>query len=450
MSKAFCMAAYTTNETVQTTMDGYLLMEGMPCEDGEPCANCLTFALETGNGLYYLVTENEQIKNTLNALMMNELPRQATITGVPFKQGSVDYVNVYDLTIGAYRLRHLCDEWNVLKFRYNWGAVPDEYRFVKYRLTTDTMIICPTCYTSPENYTYIKLEENGKYKGALREGTNRDIYYIPADSTNVYLLYAFNAEVGDTLTNVWLGVSGSNMISVKTATIKEIKQTSPRIFVIDVEYWSNGISEISRTEIEWIEGVGCLASPDAEYFSSVVPGGFSSILLCAYKDDEQVYTSELAEEYGCEFKNDSTHSIPLYIKDGPGSSTVEPVDPNQIRATLRYDLLTIVEFMNKEIIYQLYQVALPNKMPVKNAVTTSQTFVDSVSIQLTEPGTYTLQLTNPEWDYVIVGTFDYLSDTMSLEQIDSPAHSVRKILRNGQLLFMRDGNIYTITGMQIR
>ena len=83
MSKAFCMAAYTTNETVQTTMNGYLLMEGMPCEDGEPCANCLTFALETGNGLYYLVTEDEQIKNTLNALMMNELPKQASSSSQP-------------------------------------------------------------------------------------------------------------------------------------------------------------------------------------------------------------------------------------------------------------------------------------------------------------------------------------------------------------------------------
>lgn len=450
MSKAFCMASYTMNETVQTTMNGYLLMEGMPCEDGEPCANCLTFALETGNGLYYLVTENEQIKNTLNALMMNELPRQATITGVPFKQGSFDYIQVYDITIGAYRLRHLCDEWNVLKFRYNWGAVPDEYRFVKYRLTTDTMIICPTCYTSPENYTYTKLEEDGKYKGALREGTNRDIYYIPADSTNVYLLYAFNAEVGDTLTNVWLGVSDRDMISVKTATIKEIKQTFPRIFVIDLEYWSSGISEISRTEIEWIEGVGCLASPDAEYFSSVVPGGFSSILLCAYKNGKQVYTSELAEEYGCEFKNDSTHSIPLYIKDGPGSSTVEPVDPNQIIATLKKDWLSIFVSLDKEITYSLTRAIIPNKMPARNNTNSSNTFRESVSVQLTEPGTYTLQLTNPEWDYVIVGTFDYVSGYMSVEQTDSPAPSVQKILRNGQLLFLRDGGIYTITGLKIQ
>ena len=143
-------------------------------------------------------------------------------------------------------------------------------------------------------------------------------------------------------------------------------------------------------------------------------------------------------------------TIPLYVKDGPGSSTVEPVDPNQITATLRSNLLTVSAFMNKEITYLLTHVVEPNKMQARNTEEQPQTFVDSVSIQLTESGTYTLQLTNPEWDYTIIGSFDYISDYQSIKQTSSSTSSIQKILRNGQLLILRDDRIYTITGMQIR
>ncbi len=37
----------------------------------------------------------------------------------------------------------------------------------------------------------------------------------------------------------------------------------------------------------------------------------------------------------------NTDTIPLFINDGPGSSTVEPVDPNLIYATLSKDILSI-------------------------------------------------------------------------------------------------------------
>lgn len=450
MSKAFCMAAYTTNETVQTTMNGYLLMEGMPCEDGEPCANCLTFALETGNGLYYLVTEDEQINNTLNALMMNELPRQATITGVPFKQGSFDYIQVYDITIGAYRLRHLCDEWNVMEFRYNWDAAPDEYRTIKYRLTTDTIIICPTCYS--ENYIYVKLEENGKYKGAMREDVYGHIHYIPAYSTNEYLLYAFNAEVGDTLNNVWIGIVSYDELSIiQSVTVKDILPTTPRTFILDIEceYPSNPPSK-EHKELKWIEGVGFPNSPDGEYFPSLA-GGFSSILLCAYKNGEQIYTSEYGEMYGCEYnrENNPADTIPLYIKDGPGSSTVEPVDPNEIVALLQKDQLSIYEYIDKELTLVL-TIGTSNNLPARARQRTNDTFLHNMSVQLTEEGLYTIQLTNPEWDYIIEGKFMYPYDYQAIEATEVPVSLERKILRDGRLLIMHNSRLYTPMGIQVQ
>lgn len=445
MSKAFCMASYTMNETVQTTMNGYLLMEGMPCEDGEPCANCLTFALETGNGLYYLVTENEQIKNTLNAFMMNELPRQATITGVPFKQGSFDYIQVYDITIGAYRLRHLCDEWNVMEVSNVTCGYCEEYHTVNYLLTTDTMI---------NQQLYVKMEGDHVYKGALREDVYGDIIYIPAGSTREYLLYSFGAQEGQTLTNLWLGGNPKDAPEGWTMTVEEIRNTNPRTFVLSTGFaHTDGNLENDPLYLEWIEGIGFTEGPIGAKRCVGCADSRAYILLCAYKNGEQVYKSEAAKEFNCYFDSNpaANDTIPMYfIKDGPGSSTVEPVDPNQIIATLKKDWLSIFVSLDKEITYSLTRAIIPNKMPARNNTNSSNTFRESVSVQLTEPGTYTLQLTNPEWDYVIVGTFDYVSGYMSVEQTDSPAPSVQKILRNGQLLFLRDGGIYTITGLKIQ
>ena len=106
------------------------------------------------------------------------------------------YTNgVYD-SMGAsttHTISSLCDEWSVLQFRSHMGYSPDEYYTQHYRLTSDTVI---------NGQIFAKLYKENSYSGAMREGTNRDIYYVPADSTHEYLLYAFNAQVGDTLTNV--------------------------------------------------------------------------------------------------------------------------------------------------------------------------------------------------------------------------------------------------------
>ena len=444
------------------------------------------------------------------------------------------YTNgVYD-AMGAsttHTISSLCDEWNVLQFRSHMGYSPDEYYTQYYQLTSDTVI---------NGQIFAKLYKENSYSGAMREGTNRDIYYVPADSTHEYLLYAFNAQVGDTLTNAWFGtILHYEVQSIKTATIMEIKPTSPKTFVIDVEYWLPNLMDTWHKQIEWIEGVGTNTAPDGGLFEPLA-GGFSSILLCAYKNGEQVYVSEWGEQFGgvredfiegefvtlngnivASFRECSidgcprcfgtfmtqdasfylltatdtlimeqlnmlylgkqytikgvwtkckntpfievnaiyetkdtipSDTIPLYIKDGPGSSTVEPVDPNEIIAKLIHDELQIKEYLHTIIDYNLTKAPAANSSPaVKhvNPVVAADSFTDSETVTLTESGRYFLEMSHPDWDYTIVGTFVY-NALQGLETVENSQSACTKELREGQLLIRQGEQLYTPTGIRIQ
>ena len=142
-------------------------------------------------------------------------------------------------------------------------------------------------------------------------------------------------------------------------------------------------------------------------------------------------------------------TIPLYIKDGPGSSPVEPVDPNEVVATLTGDRLSVYEYINTEITMTLTPPS-SNNLPARAPAGQTETFHDSVTIQLTREGTYSLQLSNPEWDYIIVGVFDYPQSSQSVGRTDADTPVARKILREGQLLLQVSDRIYTVTGMRIQ
>ena len=142
-------------------------------------------------------------------------------------------------------------------------------------------------------------------------------------------------------------------------------------------------------------------------------------------------------------------TVPLYIKDGPGTSPVEPVDPNQIVATLVGDMLSIYEYIGAEIGYKLTKAPTGNNMPARGKEMADDTFSESVSIQLTERGLYTLELTNPEWGYTIVGTFEY-GGMQGIEPVETGVPAAQKILRNGQLFIQKGDRTYTIQGIELR
>ena len=154
-------------------------------------------------------------------------------------------------------------------------------------------------------------------------------------------------------------------------------------------------------------------------------------------------------QYLRRYPKEFTDTIPLFIKDGPGSSTVEPVDPNLIYATLTKDILAIYEKMDMEIGFTLYKTPSANQTPAVKRMIKATTFNDSVSTTITESGTYTIELTNPTWDYTIIGTFEY-QVPQAVENTVANTPAATKILRDGQLILMYEGKIYNVQGQQIQ
>ncbi len=369
------------------------------------------------------------------------------LTLCAYKNGEQVYADPYwSEKVGCEYNRHtlpsICDEWNVLVSSFCWPT----YSTGKYYLSTDTII---------NGQHYIKLTSDYYYyKGAMREGTNADIYYVPAGSTNEFLLYAFNAQVGEVLNNLYLGGFEENSY---TGRVEAISDGSPRIFTIRVLYPTGMREEPGESfSVTWIEGVG---SPETPYGLAVVPTVPADIgvfnLLCAYKNGQQVYATQLSEQFGCFYEGHNppptTDTIPLYAQDDPGSSTVDPVDPNQVVATLQGDQLTIHENMGIDITYSLNHEA-PAQMPSQYKAPLSNTFRDEVTIQITQSGEYLLQLTNPSWGYTIFGRFYY--SPQGIDQIESSSlqggDRGRLILLNGQIYILRGEKTYTLQGQEVK
>ena len=348
------------------------------------------------------------------------------------------------------QINSLCDEWNIAKISNAGGPIATIHT-VKAFLGSDTII---------ESQNYVKLIEDGEYKGSMREGISGVIYYIPAGSAHEYLLYNFNAQVGDRLTNLWYGGSHEWCPNGYNATVRSISNETPRVFTIEVEYIIT-VSEGEHIEpwlIYWTEGIGLSDGPAGQF----CPGpdcvcSCGQVILCAYKNGEQVYVSEKGEQYGCEYNYNPyetpTDTIPLfsYTGDDPGSSTVDPVDPNQVVATLQGNQLTIHEYSGKDINYTLRHNT-PAQTPALRMAPKADSFREEVTIAITESGEYTLQLTNPSWGYTIYGQFNYAPQ--GIDQIESSSlqggDRGRLILHNGQIFILRGEKVYTLTGQEVR
>ena len=282
----------------------------------------------------------------------------------------------------------------------------------------------------------------------MREGDNRDIYYIPKESEKEYLLYAFNSKVGDLLKSLWIGCYGS------FAYVTDITEGDPRIFTVEYYIYHSRYG-LTSLKAYWIEGIGTPEGPDGgsnRYPFITVTPGTSWNILCAYKNGEQIYTSFLGEIIGCEYSGPGPFisTVPLFVGDGPGTSTVDPIDPNLIVAYLQNNMLVIKEFVGVEFYYALTNGLSPLMQARGMAPQQQQqSFRNEVSIPLTEPGVYTIELTSPEWDYSVTGTFTYMPqgiETVSGQETVAPV----KILQNGQLFIIRSGKTFTLTGQEMK
>ena len=446
-SDRWCMPSVRTLTEPWIEVNGTFQAEGFPCEPDEVCPPCLTIVLVTSDKTYYLVTDDGQLIEQLDTI---QLGTKATVSGIPFSHGSYDYIQVSHIeTDRTSQLPSLCDEWNVLTTAiYEYST---RYFTFSQKLTTDTII--------GENM-YVKSEVEHKYNGAYREGENRDIYFVPAAMNKEFLVYAWNAQVGDTLYNIL--VSSYPMYALQysdKAVVREIKETTPRTFIVDYEYIYNRKIDSADTiwwEYQWIEGIGMTCGPSGDLCPfDKCRDSIKSDLLCAYKNGEPIYTSPKGQQYGCKYNSieyiEYADTIPLYAQDDPGSSTVDPVDPNQVVATLQGDQLTIHESTGVDVTYSLNHTA-PAQVPSHNRAPLVNTFRDEVTIQITESGEYLLKLTNPSWGYTIVGRFNYVAE--GIDNVNSSSlqgeNKGRLIIHDGHLLILRGEKTYTITGQEVR
>lgn len=449
LSNAMCMGPIPdAMYQPYTTVSGTIQALPFPCEPGEDCPTCLTEAIVTNDKTYYLTTKNQQVADFLEQIQTSPvpaiyvLPLKATASGTPYQMGSFDYLlisSLNELSVEYFsdqqenKLPSLCDEWNVLYEPFSW---PGGYNTFKYYLSTDTII-------NGKQYVKLASDKDYPYCGAFREDINANIYYIPSGSTHEYLIYAFNAQVGDTLVNLWVGGFGEDYQGV----VQAISNGSPRIFIIGVKFYEN--SEY-YSPIRWIEGVG---SPETPMGLAVVPTVPADIgvynLLCAYKNGEPVYVSQIGEKRGCYGENSTADTIPLfsYTGDDPGTSTVDPVDPNQVVATLGNEELTIREYTGTEITYVLTH---RNNAPSRELEPQPTTFENEVVIELTEYGPYELKLSNEAWDYIIIGKFYYGPQGVEMIGSDLTADGVQKVIIDGQLLLRKGDKTYTLTGQEIK
>ena len=547
-SMALCLG-YTNGlydtQFASTMHTGTIEVIAFPCDgdNDEPCPPCLTLALKQASDgqIYYLTTAQHRynIQEQLDSIMNiaesanNSYKQWITVVGRIFWRDHNACIDVE--RIQTNNISSLCDEWNVWHESFeSYGPISFD-KVVKYQLTTDTLI-------NGQHYVKLTSDKDSPYLGAMREGNNRDIYYVPAGSTNEFLLYAFNAQVGEVLNDLYLGGFEENGYSGR---VEAISDSSPRLFTIRVLYPDGMGAEPGESfSVTWIEGVG---SPETPCGLEVVPPSPADVgtysLLCAYNKGEQVYVSEWGEKYGCEFQyredfiegefvtlngniveafrecsidgcprcfgtfmtQDASFylltatdtlimeqlnmlylgkqytikgvwtkckntpfievnaiyetkdtipadTIPLYIKDGPGSSTVEPVDPNEIIAKLILDELQMKEYLHTIIDYNLTKAPAANSSPaVKhvNPVVAADSFTDSETVTLTESGRYFLEMSHPDWDYTIVGTFVY-NALQGLETIENSQSACTKEFREGQLLIRQGEQLYTPTGIRIQ
>ena len=446
MSNAICLTQAQDEQNGEyITVSGTIQWLGYPCEAGEECPTCSTPAIVTNEKTYYIYSSNQEVQDFLDNVETSYVPAiyqwplRAKATGLAYTKGSFDFIVVNDIddlyvvyfSDRQASIHSLCDEWNVW---YDAFSGPKNSYMIKYYLSTDTII-------NEQLYTKLCSDKDYQYYGVFREGSNRDIYFLPMWGAHEYLIYAFNAQVGDTLSNLWVGGFGEDYQGV----VQAISSGNPRIFTIDVDFEDDNI-----LPIEWIEGVG---SPETPWGLAVVPTVPADIgvynLLCAYKNGEPVYVSQIGEKRGCYGENSTADTIPLfsYTSDDPGTSTVDPVDPNQVVATLGNEELTIREYTGTEITYVLTH---RNNAPSRELEPQPTTFENEVVIELTEYGPYELQLSNEAWDYIIIGKFYYGPQGVEMIGSDLTADGVQKVIIDGQLLLRKGDKTYTLTGQEIK
>ena len=198
------------------------------------------------------------------------------------------------------------------------------------------------------------------------------------------------------------------------------------------------LAQLEAIEAQWHDSLTASVS-GTYYISEDIDHNYNYYIL--------VSTIELCGDF-IDITKPTTDTIPLYARDDSGSSTVDPVDPNQIYATLTGDKLTVHNNTGTKITFTINTISRNNAAARVRKNTESFTFTDSISIELSEDGEYEILLTSEEWNYTIFGTFIYSRAASAITK-EEPL-PIKKVLRGKQILIEREGKTYTITGQEIK
>ena len=129
--------------------------------------------------------------------------------------------------------------------------------------------------------------------------------------------------------------------------------------------------------------------------------------------------------------NTTTSPAEWLSSDSPGSSTVDPIDPNQIRAELCDNILTIHENIPGVIV--LTVINQNNGQRIVFAEIVDQT----ISVKLEEVATYLIYIDIKDGES-LTGKFSY------------PYTSGDKQMLNGQLYIRAENGVYTLQGAKLQ
>ena len=198
------------------------------------------------------------------------------------------------------------------------------------------------------------------------------------------------------------------------------------------------LAQLEAIEAQWHDSLTASVS-GTYYISEDIDHNYNYYIL--------VSTIELCGDF-IDITKPTTDTIPLYARDDSGSSTVDPVDPNQIYATLTGDMLTVHNNTGAQVTFTLNNTSVNNVAARVRKNTEPVSFTESVSVELLEDGIYEILLTSEEWNYTVFGTVNYIHSATDI--VKEETTTTKKVLRGTQILIEREGKTYTLIGQEIK
>ena len=297
-----CSTSYKQSSERLVTLFGTIRYEGLPCiipEGGDPeeypCAPCEAPGIYSEDIFYYFNDFDDSIDG-----MQLQYGDSVIARGYIAEEDGYHYINLLLLNEASRgKMKHICDRWNLLEEnRFELGPIAGEIWTSSCQLSGDTLI-------SGREYSKVMYANGWQksstdewewfYHGALRETENAEMYFVPSGDTKEYFLCAFNAKIGDVFDNLYVK---RDYIEC-SATVTDVTETDI-FYRLDF----NNKEENHEYSIEnqiWIRGIGKRYGLFLQYDIFDAGGLLVDEVLCAYRGEEQVYSSEFANENGCEY-----------------------------------------------------------------------------------------------------------------------------------------------------